>query len=102
MVTSVPAAADEIGLLYCDADEAVLFSHQKLARSPNGSGDLVAASFGAGLVAGLSPLAAAERAARAAAEIVGAALQWGASELPIVALADRIVDPTAPVRITPV
>lgn len=101
VVTSVPSGAEEIGLLYCDADEAVLFSHQRLAHAPDGSGDLVTASFGAGLVEGLSPRAAAERAARAAAEMARAAQEGGATALPIVALAHRIIAPTAAVRIEP-
>lgn len=99
LVTSVPTGEGEIGLLYCDADQAVLFSHRRLANTPSGTGDLVTASFGAGLVEGLSPLAAAERAARVAAETVQAALEWGTPDLPIVALAERLVNPTADVRI---
>ena len=99
VVTSVPTAEGEIGMLYCDADQAVLFSHQRLAAAPDGVGDLVAASFGAGLVEGLRPAAAAERAARVAAELVRAAQEWRSTELPIVALAERIVEPTAAVRI---
>ena len=99
LVTSVPGGEGEIGLLYCDANEAVHFTHQRLAHAPNGTGDLVTASFGAGLVEGLTPLAAAERAARVAAETVQAALEWGAMDLPIVALAERVVTPTADVRI---
>lgn len=99
LVTSVPTGEGEIGLLYCDASEAVLFSHQRLGNAPSGTGDLVTASFGAGLIEGLSPAAAAERAARVAAETVQAALEWGANDLPIVALAERLVNPTAGVRI---
>jgi pyridoxine kinase len=99
LVTSVPTGEGEIGLLYCDADQAILFSHQRLPHAPNGAGDLVTASFGAGLVEGLSPAAAAERAARVAAETVQAALEWGTPDLPIVALAERLVNPTAAVRI---
>lgn len=98
LVTSVPAGGGEIGLLYVTADEAVLFTHKRLERAPNGTGDLVTASFGAGLVEGLGPLAAAERAARAAAETVQATMEWKAPELPIVALADRLVSPRATVR----
>jgi pyridoxine kinase len=100
IVTSVGAEEGEIGLLYCDADEAVLFTHQRLAHAPNGTGDLVTASFGAGLIEGLAPLAAAERAARVAAETVQAAVEWGVVDLPIVALAEQLVAPTADVRIT--
>jgi pyridoxine kinase len=102
VVTSVPRGPEDIGLLYCDETEAVLFSHQKLPHAPDGSGDLVTASFGAGLVEGLSPLAAAERAARAAAEMARAAQDGSASALPIVAMADRIVKPAAAIRIEPV
>jgi pyridoxine kinase len=98
IVTSAPAGDGEIGLLFCDATDAVLFTHQRLAHAPSGTGDLVTASFGAGLVEGMTPLAAAERAARVAAETVQAALTWGAVDLPIVALAEKLVNPTATVR----
>jgi pyridoxine kinase len=99
LVTSVPAGEGEIGLLFSDGETAVLFAHQKLKQAPNGTGDLVTASFGAGLVEGLAPLAAAERAARAVAEAVQASKAWGSPELPLVALADRLVNPTAEVRV---
>ena len=82
-----------------DGEDAVLFAHRREASAPSGTGDLVTASFGAGLIEGLEPVRAAERAARAAAAAVAAAKAWRASELPIVALADRIVKPTAEVRI---
>lgn len=99
LVTSAPAADGETGLLFVDADSATLFVHARLPTAPNGTGDLVAASFGAGLVEGLAPLAAAERAARAASEAVQAAQDWRAPELPIVALGQRLVRPTAELRI---
>jgi pyridoxine kinase len=99
LVTSVPAGAGEIGLLYVDEEVATLFSHPMIPQVPNGTGDLVTACFGAGLVEGLAPLAAAERAARAAAESVKAGAAWHAPELPIVALGERLVRPTAEVRI---
>lgn len=99
LVTSAPAGPGEIGLLYVDKEEAVLFAHPRRDTAPNGTGDLVTASFGAGLVEGRDPRDAAERAARAAAEVVAMAEVWNASELPIVAMADRIVNPTAEVRI---
>jgi pyridoxine kinase len=99
LVTSVAAGPGEIGLLYVDKEEAVLFAHPKSAAAPNGTGDLVTASFGAGLVEGRDPRDAAERAARAAAEAVAMAALWKTNELPIVAMADRIVNPTASVRI---
>ena len=99
LVTSAPARADEIGLLFVEAAAATLFAHPRLPRAPSGTGDLVTASFGAGLVEGLAPAAAAERAARAAFEVVQAAQQGRFAELPIVALGQRLVRPTAPLRI---
>jgi pyridoxine kinase len=101
LVTSTPAGPDEIGLLYVDAREAALFAHRREPSAPNGAGDLVTASFGAGLVEGLAPRAAAERAARAAAMAVAAARAWRAPELPIVAIADRLADPDVQVRSEP-
>ena len=99
LITSAPADEGEIGLIYVDDEEATLFAHPRLATAPNGTGDLVTASFGAGLVEGLTPLAAAERAARAASEATKAAQDWRAPELPIIALGERLVRPTAPLRI---
>jgi len=98
LVTSVPAADGEIGLLLCDANETILFAHARAERAPDGTGDLVTASFGAWLAAGLSPPDAAARAARAAAEAVEVAQALGATDLPLVAIAERLVAPTAAVR----
>ena len=99
LITSAPVDEGEIGLLLVEPQAATLFAHRRLSHAPNGTGDLVTASFGAGLVEGLAPVAAAERAARAAAETVQAAQDWRAPELPIIALGERIVRPTAPLRI---
>ncbi|MFL5297742.1 MAG: bifunctional hydroxymethylpyrimidine kinase/phosphomethylpyrimidine kinase [Phenylobacterium sp.] len=99
LVTSAPAGEGEIGLIHVTETEATLFAHPRFADAPNGTGDLVTASFGAGLVEGLTPLAAAERAARAGCEAVIAAQDWHAPALPIVALGERLVRPTAPVRV---
>ncbi len=99
LVTSAPARPDEVGLLYVDKEEAVLFAHPCVQNTPKGTGDLVTASFGAGLVEGMDPRDAAERTARAAAEIVLASRLWKSAELPIIAMADRLVNPTARVRV---
>ena len=99
LVTSAPALPDEVGLLYVDKEEAVLFAHPRVEDTPKGTGDLVTASFGAGLVEGMDPRAAAERTARAAAEIVLASKLWNCAELPIIAMANRLVSPAAQVRI---
>ena len=99
VVTSAPARDGETGVLFVDAETAILFAHPRLAKAPNGTGDLVTASFGAGLVEGLAAVAAAERAARAVAEAVTAAQDRRSPELPIVALGPRLVRPTAEMRI---
>jgi len=99
LVTSVPAGPDDIGLLLVRSDDAILFAHPRLPQALSGTGDLVTASFGAGLVQGMDPAAAAERAARAASEAAHAAQAWRAPELPIVALGQRLVRPMAEVRI---
>lgn len=102
LVTSVPAGAGEIGLLLADGETATLFAHARADQAPSGTGDLVTASFGAGLIEGLTPPAAAERAARAAAEAVTAARALKSADLPLIAIADRLVSPTAKVRAEPI
>src|SRR5579859_730709 len=99
LVTSAPARADEAAVLFVDEDRAVLFAHPRLSHAPNGTGDLIAASFGAGLVEGLEPQASVERATRAASQAVQAAQDWRAPELPIIALGEQLVRPMAPLRI---
>jgi pyridoxine kinase len=97
LVTSFPAGEGEIGLACCAPDQTTLFAHPRLDQAPNGTGDLVTAVFAAGLVRGDAPAVAAERAARAVAEAL-AAVQ-GALDLPLVSLGERLVRPTATVRI---
>lgn len=99
LITSAPAGEGEVGALLCTPEESLLFSHPRIENVPNGTGDLVAAVFGAGLVEGLTAPQAAERAVRAVAEALEAARAWNASDLPVVALGQRLVRPTAPVRI---
>jgi pyridoxine kinase len=99
LVTSAPAGEGEIGALYVDDASAVLAAHRRLKTVPQGTGDLICALYTAGLVQGLAPAAALERAARATAEAVETADALLAGELPIVALGDRLVRPTAEVRI---
>lgn len=95
LATSVPCHEGEIGMVCATAASAVLYCHRRLDRVPHGTGDLVTAVLAAGLPGGGDPFAAAERAARAAAETVEAAAAWGSPELPLVALGERLVRPTA-------
>lgn len=98
LATSVPLPCEEIGLV-CVADgRARLYAHTRQPTVPRGTGDLVAAVLAAGLIEAPDPWAAAERAAQAAAETALASTEWGADELPLVALGGRLVEPTAAVR----
>lgn len=101
LVTSVPAGPEEIGVAYTVDGGGSLIAHPKLPTAPKGTGDLVTASFAAGLAKGLGPLDAAERAAKAACEAVGAAFVEQLEDLPVVKLGRRLVRPTASVRIEP-
>ena len=99
LVTSVPMEGDRIGGLYVGPRAAVAFAHRRVREAPHGTGDVVAAVFGAHLLEGVAPAAAAEQAIRAAAETVFAAEEWRAPELPIVALGERLRSPTAEVAV---
>lgn len=65
LVTSVPLGEAETGLLCCEGASATLIAHPRLPRAPNGTGDLVAAVFGAALAQGRPPAGAAADAAGA-------------------------------------
>lgn len=95
LATSVPCHEGEIGMVCATAEAAARYCHRRLERVPHGTGDLVTAVLAAGLLKGGEPFAAAERAARAVAETVEAAAAWGSPELPLVALGERLVHPTA-------
>lgn len=96
LVTSAPAGEGEIGLLCCAPDHTTLFAHPRLGQAPNGTGDLVTAVFAAGLVQGLTATDAAERAVRAVAEALSAS---DGEDLPLMSLGERLVRPSAAVRI---
>jgi len=101
LITSAPADEGDMGLLLWDGHEAMLITHPRAASAPNGTGDLVTAMFGAGLVQGLSPLAAAERAGGAVRLAVEAAAALGALELPLIALGARLAGPASGLAIRP-
>ena len=98
LVTSVPMG-EQIGAVYAGPKAAVAFAHRKVEDAPHGTGDVVAAVLGAHLAEGEAPALAAEQAIRAAAEAVFAAEEWGAPELPVVALGERLRSPTAKVSV---
>ncbi|HEY3813358.1 MAG TPA: PfkB family carbohydrate kinase [Caulobacteraceae bacterium] len=99
LVTSVPGDPGEIGALWADAESAVAAFHLRQDNVPRGTGDLIAALFAAWLLEGRTPLGACVSAVHGTAEAVQAAAEWRAPELPLVALGDRLVRPSARVRI---
>jgi pyridoxine kinase len=86
LVSSVPCGED-IGVVYADQDGVWLASHPRVAKAPNGVGDLLTALFAAALVEDLPADQALERAVGGVAEAVLAA---EANELPIVAMGARL------------
>ena len=54
LASSVPEGGD-IGVLWADGDEAWLATHGRSPAPPKGTGDLLAALFGAGAASGVSP-----------------------------------------------
>jgi pyridoxine kinase len=80
LVTSTLAGEGEIGVLLRDRDAVRLYAHPRRPRAPNGTGDLIAAVFAAGLSHGLAPAVAAEQAAAITSQMVEAA---GEGDLPL-------------------
>ena len=99
LVTSVPCGEGRIGMVCHDGHYARLYSHARIEGVPNGTGDLVTALFAAGMMLGLAPLVAAEGAGRGVLEAVLAAKDWNAQDLPLVALGERLVGPSARVTV---
>ena len=99
LATSVPAGEGRIGVLLVDGGEAIFAVHRKLESVPRGTGDLLTALFAAGLIEELSPREALARAVGGVASAVEATEASRATELPIAALADRLMRPAAKVSI---
>ncbi|MBS0297309.1 MAG: bifunctional hydroxymethylpyrimidine kinase/phosphomethylpyrimidine kinase [Proteobacteria bacterium] len=99
LVTSVPAGEGEIGVLYVDRRTSTFAVHREFDAVPRGTGDLLTALFAAGLIEKKAPHEALFRAVQGVAEAAEASAEWLAHELPIVALGERLVRPTASVRI---
>lgn len=92
LVSSLPRHG-EIGVMYVDAGEAWIVTHPRSPKAPNGTGDLLTASFVARIVAGDTPKAALEHATATTASVVMRANEWGAPELPLVASSDVLSTP---------
>lgn len=92
LVSSLPRHG-EIGVMYVDAEQAWLVTHPRSPKAPNGTGDVLTASFVSQIIAGQTPKAALEHATAATASVVMRANEWSAPELPLVAAAEVLVTP---------
>ncbi len=100
LVSSVPAGADQIGVLYVGATTAWLATHGLAFEAPKGTGDLLTAVFAAALLEGAPPETALVRATGGVADAVEAAIAQGLPDLPIAALADSFRAPKSRVVLT--
>ena len=98
LVSSVERGA-EIGVVYADKGEAWFAAHAKVDNAPSGSGDLLAALFGAALLEGQPVSYALARAAGGVAETIMAAGMWASPELPIVQMGPKMKSASPIVRI---
>ncbi len=73
---------DEIGVLYADAHGALGITHERLAKAPHGTGDLLTAGFLAERLTGAEPKMALDTAATAIWDTLLKAREWNAFELP--------------------
>lgn len=98
LVSSV-TRGPEIGVVYADAREAWLAAHLKAERAPSGAGDLLVALYAAALLENQPIAHALARAVGGVAETILAAQTWDATELPVVAMGQRIRQTSPAVRI---
>jgi pyridoxine kinase len=100
LVTSAPALMQRaIATLMVRAGTALQAEHPIVDRAPNGTGDLLAATFLARLLDGAAPEAALERAAATVFDVVARSVRAGADELLLAALQDCLVQSLAQVTV---
>jgi len=92
LVSSLPRHG-QIGVMYVDAEEGWIVTHDRCPKAPNGTGDLLTACFVTGIVEGLGPKRSLERAVAATASVVMRANEWHSTELPLVAAIDVLREP---------
>jgi pyridoxine kinase len=92
LVSSLPRHG-QIGVMYVDANEAWLVTHDRCPKAPNGTGDLLTASFVAALINGADAKTALETATAATFSIIQRANEWDCFELPIIAASDLLARP---------
>ncbi|CAM3744903.1 PfkB family carbohydrate kinase [Litorimonas haliclonae] len=90
LVTSVPVGG-EIGALLVTPEESSLVQHKKFDKVPHGGGDALAATFLGHILLGLSPRQALEFSVASIFEVMSAAMELDAGELPIVRKQEALV-----------
>ena len=81
LASSIPSESD-VSILYSDAHTALTVTHKRLDKVPNGTGDLLTASFLAERLLGSDPAAALESASTIVWDTLLKAREWNAFELP--------------------
>ena len=92
LVSSLPRQG-RIGVMFVDAEEAWLVTHDRCAKAPNGTGDLLTASFLSSIVGGASPKEALELSTAVTYSVIKRANEWNSPELPVVAANDVLSNP---------
>lgn len=92
LVSSLPRHG-KIGVMYVDAHEGWLVTHERCEKAPSGTGDLLTACFVERILAGVGPKRALEQAVAATLSVVMRANEWRSPELPLVAAQDVLAEP---------
>lgn len=92
LVSSLPRHG-KIGVMYVDAHEGWMVTHERCEKAPSGTGDVLTACFVSRIIGGASPKQALEQAVAATVSVVMRANEWQAPELPLVAALDVLANP---------
>ena len=93
LISSVPSPQG-IGMLYVDADVALLAETSRIAgKIPNGTGDMLTLRFTGGLVSGLGVEAALAEAVGATHLVIAKTVEWRGTELNLAACSDVLAKP---------
>jgi pyridoxine kinase len=92
LVSSLPRH-DKIGVMFVDAEEAWMVTHDRCPSAPNGTGDLLTAAFLSAITNGADAKSALEHATAVTVSVVMRANEWKSWELPIVSAASVLSKP---------
>jgi pyridoxine kinase len=92
LVSSLPRHG-KIGVMFVDAEEAWMVTHERCPAAPNGTGDLLTAAFLSAITNGADAKSALEHATAVTVSVVMRANEWKSWELPIVSAAAVLSEP---------